>query len=179
MSMDVQGKLFQPGPAIPLSVPSLEELSVFQTWRRDLGGAASTVASEVSQLRSLARLSEELTSVSLRELRGDPEAAAMLIEKASKGLGMATVLTRIRAFQRFLMMGVSPYLGRQRVWTFQAASSQESGQGLVRRGRVRTRLQKSATHAGSNTNCRRLGAHLECRDHPDPDLRCNCCVGMF
>ena len=129
MSMDVQGKLFQPGPAIPLSVPSLEELSVFQTWRRDLGGAASTVASEVSQLRSLARLSEELTSVSLRELRGDPEAAAMLIEKASKGLGMATVLTRIRAFQRFLMMGVSPYLGRQRVRMFQAALPKKAVKG--------------------------------------------------
>jgi integrase len=114
---------------LPLSDVSGHELEAFRTWRSHSGLAASTLAAEVSQLRSLARNAEQVSGLTLGDLRQHPGEAAQLIEAASASLGRSTILTRIRAFQRFLMMGASPNLGRQKVEEFRAAFPQGRSRG--------------------------------------------------
>lgn len=127
--MAVQGCLFKSDLGLPLSKASVEELSAYHRWRSASSIAASTLASEVSQLRSLARQSEQRMGCTLRDLRRNPDEAAQLIERASSSLGQSTVQTRIRAFQRFLMMGVSDYLGRQRIQVFRSALPRKTPKG--------------------------------------------------
>jgi len=117
----VQRALFTRDLGAVLSNESIEELAAYQKWRSDPSVASSTLASEISQLRSLGRQAEQRIGHSLRDLRHRPEEAAKLVELAGEGLGLSTIQTRVRAFQRFLMMGVSDYLGRQKVQVFRAA----------------------------------------------------------
>ena len=125
----MQKALFPRDLGLPLSEASGQELAAYRHWRSSPAVAASTLAAEISQLRSLARQSKQRTGYTLRDLRQRPKEAAQLIERASASLGLSTVQTRIRAFQRFLMMGVSPYLGRQRVQAFRAALPKRTPRG--------------------------------------------------
>ncbi len=85
------------------------------------GKAPSTIAAEVSQLRSLARDAETHLRIGLEELLGQPHRAAQLIELAGRACGRSTVLTRSRAIQRFAMLQLSEGEGRSWVTAFRAA----------------------------------------------------------
>ena len=113
---------------LTLNETSSNELAAFGSWRRHSGLASSTLAAELSQLRSLARdaATESLTLVDLRNV---PGRAATLIEAASERVGRSTLLTRIRAFQHYLMMGVSAYTGRSRVQEFRLAFPRRPSRG--------------------------------------------------
>src|SRR4051812_5512259 len=107
-----QASLFPVEPKRVLSQKSLDALTSYQHWREQNGIAPVTLASEVSQLRSLARQAEA-QGLTLVELKQRPQAAGPLIEDAGMLLGNSAVQTRVRAFVNFLMMGLSPYHGRQ------------------------------------------------------------------
>lgn len=118
--MQAQRQLFELKRA-PVSDDSLVEIAKFRRWFRDTTGAAKATAdSECSQLRSLARASESNFGRTLPSLRHKPGVAALVIEASSDGLHQTTVLTRVRAFEHFLQMGVSRYLGNERVALFRA-----------------------------------------------------------
>jgi integrase len=125
----VQKPLISPEHVSQLSQVSVEEISAYRRWRAESGVTEATLAAEVSQLRSLARQAEQRSGSTLKDLRGKPQEAAQLIERAGQTLSLSTVLTRVRAFQRFLMMGVSPYLGRQRVEAFRSALPKKASRG--------------------------------------------------
>ncbi len=125
----VQRPLFAHDLGIPLSTASIHELAAYRRWRSESSVAVSTVASEVSQLRSLARQAEQGTAYTLRDLRDRPEEAAQLIEQAGMSLAVSTVQTRLRAFQRFLMMAASSDLGKRRVRAFRAALPKKTPRG--------------------------------------------------
>jgi integrase len=125
----VQKPLIAPEHFRQLSRVSVEEVSAYRRWRAESGVAEATLAAEVSQLRSLARQAEQRSGSTLSDLRGKPQEATQLIEQAGQSLSLSTILTRIRAFERFLMMGASPYLGRQRVEAFRAALPKKASRG--------------------------------------------------
>ncbi len=93
----------------------------FREARLGDGKAASTIAAEVSQLRSLARDAETHLRIGLEELLGQPHRAAQLIELAGRACGRSTVLTRSRAIQRFAMLQLSEGEGRSWVTAFRNA----------------------------------------------------------
>ena len=91
----------------------------------------ATVDTETSQLRSLARQAEQRSALTLRDLRDRPKEAIPLIEQAGTNRHNTTVQARIRAFQRFLMMGVSPDLGKESSKGIQGSPSEEGAKGLA------------------------------------------------
>ena len=102
-----------------------QDLATIRTYERARygdGAAKSTVAAEVSQLRSMARSSQDSFHMgSLKELCRDPMRAARLIEEsAGAGLSRATVMTRVRAFQRLLMMELDDGQARSAIARFRA-----------------------------------------------------------
>ena len=126
----VQQPLFQTvdSPALP---PGTNELLVqFRAFRESAGASKSTVAAETSQLRSLAREAAECSGESsLDGLRQKPTDAALLMEGRVSPLTLPTAQTRIRAFQRLLMMGVPDSIGRERVAAFRAALPRKDSKG--------------------------------------------------
>ena len=85
------------------------------------GKAPSTIAAEVSQLRSVARDAKTHLGMALEELILQPEEAAELIELAGRACGRSTVLTRSRALQRLAMLRLGEGEGRSWVTAFRNA----------------------------------------------------------
>ena len=83
--------------------------------------APSTIAAEVSQLRSLARDAQKHLGMELEELIRQPHKAAQLIELAGRACRHSTVLTRSRAIQRFAMLQLGDPEGRSWVAAFRAS----------------------------------------------------------
>jgi integrase len=124
-----QRSLFGRDLGVQLSAVSRNQIEAYRHWREKSGVSVSTLSAELSQLRSLACQAEQTTNLTLIDLRQRPEDAVELIEVAAVGLAQSTVLTRIRAFQRFLLMGVSDYIGRQRVQAFRSAMPRKASRG--------------------------------------------------
>ena len=72
----------------------------FKEARLESGKAASTIAAEVSQLRSLAKDAKTHLGMALADLFDRPDSAAELIELAGRSSGHSTVLTRSRALPK-------------------------------------------------------------------------------
>ncbi len=83
--------------------------------------APSTIAAEVSQLRSAARDAKTHLGMALADLLDRPEEAAELIELAGRACGRSTVLTRSRALQRLAMLHLDEGEGRSWVRVFRNA----------------------------------------------------------
>ena len=83
--------------------------------------APSTIAAEVSQLRSAARDAKTHLGIALADLLDRPEGAAELIELAGRACGRSTVLTRSRALQRLAMLQLGEGEGRSWVRVFRNA----------------------------------------------------------
>lgn len=105
------------------------DVDAYRQWRAKDGVAKQTLSAECSQLRSLARDAAARLGLTLADLRDEPAVAANLIEDAGGHVSLPTIQTRVRAFQRFLQMGVSPYLGRQRIATFMAGFPRRKSRG--------------------------------------------------
>ena len=88
---------------------------------RGSGKAPSTIAAEVSQLRSVARDAKTHLGIALADLLDRPEGAAELIELAGLACGRSTVLTRSRALQRLALLHLGEGEGRSWVTAFRAA----------------------------------------------------------
>ena len=107
-----------------------ELLAKYATWRSACGASKSTVAAEMSQLRSLDRAAvESFRARTLYDLREKPQEAARVIEASGASLSLATVQTRVRAFERFLMVGVPEGVGRKRIDSFRAALPKGASKG--------------------------------------------------
>lgn len=107
-------------PIKPAPVPDAE-IDCFRQWRLGEGKTPEAVAAECSQLRSLTRDASDRFDCTLADLRKDPGKAAALIDAAGKRLSVNTLQARVRAFQHFLRMGVSPFFGKQRIAIFMSA----------------------------------------------------------
>ena len=99
---------------------------------RRYGKAPSTIAAEVSQLRSVARDAKTHLGMALADLLDRPEEAAELIELAGLACGRSTVLTRSRALQRLAMLQLDEGEGRSWVTAFRNAVAKDKEQWLAR-----------------------------------------------
>jgi site-specific recombinase XerC len=86
-------------------------ITFFETSRSQEGGAASTIKSETSQLRSLTREARRV-GLNLRQLIEDPSAAVRAIESGGAGVTKTTIHTRIRAYQRLCLYVNGDFAGR-------------------------------------------------------------------
>ena len=111
----IQPNLIRLRPA-PLDAESEALLKAYTGMRLDQGAARSTVSSERSQLRVLLRDSMELGgSGTLAELVMDPASVATALACPCGSPSRATVLTRLRAFQRLCQLGVAAEVHRTRL----------------------------------------------------------------
>ncbi len=101
----------------------------FKEARLESGKAASTIAAEVSQLRSLAKDAKTHLGMALADLFDRPDSAAELIELAGRSSGHSTVLTRSRALQRLAMLQLGDGEGRGWITAFQSSLPKRKGSG--------------------------------------------------
>ena len=107
------------GDALPGDTEAL--IDRFKEACQRYGKAPSTIAAEVSQLRSVARDAKTHLGIALADLLDRPEGAAELIELAGLACGRSTVLTRSRALQRLALLHLGEGEGRSWVTVFRNA----------------------------------------------------------
>ena len=98
--------------SLPLAPEAETLIGQFKKAQMEGGKAASTVAAEVSQLRSLARDANEQFGMELTEIFDQPDRVAELIELAGRSRGRSTVLTRYRALKRLALLQLGSTKGR-------------------------------------------------------------------
>ncbi len=113
---------------LDVSAGSVSLLLHYKLYRECLQAAPSTVRSEVSQLRSLARLAERDLGFNLYQLCEQPATAAGLLESEAY-LSVSTIQLRVRAFQRLLLFDVGDQEGRRRIAKFRAALPKAQSRG--------------------------------------------------
>jgi integrase len=134
--------LFDHGPGSE----SCERLiAAFRAARLRSPHAESTVAAEVSQLRSLAKDARERGG-SLNDLLAQPALAARLIGSAGRNRTYSTMLTRSRSVQKLALQQLGDSAGRAWIGAFRASSPKRDSRGWHDEGlslpgtRTRTRM---------------------------------------
>ena len=115
--------------SISLSPETETLIGQFREAQLKSGMAASTVAVEVSQLRSLARDAKAYLEMELPDLFDRPSKAAELIEFAGQLTGRSTVLTRYRALKRLVMSQLGDGGGRNWITALQSSLPKKKSSG--------------------------------------------------
>ncbi len=165
--MQAQLSLFAPEPKAQISTGSVEVISQYRDWRLAGSAAEATIATEVSQLRMLARSAERIHAPwTLRDLCAHPVEAAGLIEDAAGALSVQTVRARVAAFTRLLRMVGPEGVARARIERLRAAFPTRPSRGWHDAGvwlpgkRSRIRLPGPTPGPGDLEAIVRAGAEL-------------------
>ena len=109
-------------PRVRLGESNESRLAEYRVARLAEGAAPRTVDAEVGQLRSLVRDSLRIGGpATLNDIIDAPAHAGLLLVEPGTTVGRSTMLTRLRALQRLMMLGVSRAVAEERLHALDAS----------------------------------------------------------